>query len=68
MVEADKGEVTLIRADGSRRMFGKISAGSQAASYLQPPSQVFNGVTKDDEGNLYVVGEIERQLYKISRD
>ena len=68
VIEADKGEVTLIRADGSRGMLGKISPGSQAASSLQPPSQVFNGVTKDDEGNLYVVGEIERELYKISRD
>ena len=68
VIEADKGEVTLIRADGSRRMLGKILAGSQAASSLQPPSQVFNGITKDDEGNLYVVGEIERELYKILRD
>ncbi len=68
VVEADKGEITLIRADGSRHLLGKISAGSQAASPLQPPSQVFNGITQDDEGNLYVTGETERQLYKISRD
>lgn len=68
VVEADKGEITLISADGSRRMLGKIPAGSQAASPLQPPSQIFNGITQDDEGNLYVAGETERQLYKISRD
>jgi len=42
-----------------------IPPGSQAASDFQPPSQVFNGITVDDEGNLYIPGETNRVLYKL---
>lgn len=66
VVEADDGHVTLIRADGERQILATVPKGSQAASDLQPPSQVFNGIAMDDKGNLYVPGESDRVLYKIT--
>ncbi len=66
VVEADSGEVKIVSALGEKTTIAKIPAGTQAASDLQPPSQVFNGVTVDDKGNVYVPGETNRALYKIS--
>lgn len=66
VVEADDGHVTLIRADDERQILATVPKGSQAASVLQPPSQVFNGIAMDDKGNLYVPGESDRTLYKIT--
>ena len=69
VVEADIGSVTAIsRTTGERTRLGRIAAGTQAASPAQPPSQVFNGITQDDAGNLYVTGETERVLYRLSAD
>ena len=66
VVEADLGQVTVAGADGSKRVVASIPAGSQAASPMQPPSQVFNGITRDDNGALFVAGESNRVLYKIT--
>jgi sugar lactone lactonase YvrE len=66
VVEADLGQVTVAGADGSKRVVANIPAGSQAASPMQPPSQVFNGITRDDSGTLFVAGESNRVLYKIT--
>ena len=66
VVEADLGQVTVAGADGSKRVVANIPAGSQAASPMQQPSQVFNGITRDDSGTLFVAGESNRVLYKIT--
>ena len=66
VIEADLGEVSMINASGDKSLLAKIPPGTQAASDLQPPSQVFNGVAVDDNGNVYVPGETNRALYKIS--
>ncbi len=66
IVEADLGVVTSVNLKGERKVIAKISKGSQAASPMQPPSQVFNGITIDDKGALYVPGESDRALYKIT--
>ena len=66
VVEADLGQVTWIKAKGERLVLADVPAGSQAASLDQPPSQVFNGIAMDDAGGLYVPGESNRVLYKIT--
>ena len=66
VVEADLGQVTRIKAKGERLVLADVPAGSQAASLDQPPSQVFNGIAMDDAGGLYVPGESNRVLYKIT--
>ncbi|MBT5053831.1 MAG: hypothetical protein HOM69_11455 [Gammaproteobacteria bacterium] len=66
VVEADLGQVTRINAKGERLVLADVPAGSQAASRDQPPSQVFNGIAIDDAGALYVPGESNRVLYKIT--
>ena len=66
VVEADVGNVTLLTQDGERKLLARVPPGSQAASDLQPPSQVFNGITVDEQGNLYLPGEVNRVLYKIT--
>ena len=66
VIEADLGDVTMIDSSGDKSLLAKIPPGTQAASELQPPSQVFNGVAVDDNGNVYVPGETNRALYKIS--
>ena len=66
VIEADLGDVTMIDPSGDKSLLAKIPPGTQAASELQPPSQVFNGVAVDDNGNVYVPGETNRALYKIS--
>ncbi|HIE88700.1 MAG: hypothetical protein ABGY43_15150 [bacterium] len=65
VVEADTGAITEIDATGNRRHLGTITPGSQAASPAEPPSQVFNGIAQDNDGNLYVAGETERKLFRI---
>ena len=65
VIEADRGHVTLV--EGANKIhLANIPPGSQAASDLQPPSQVFNGITVDREGNFYIPGETNRVLYKLS--
>lgn len=66
VVEADLGQVTVVGAQGSKRVVATMAPASQAASAEQPPSQIFNGIARDESGSLYVADEIERVLYKIS--
>jgi uncharacterized protein YjiK len=66
VVEADLGQVTRVTSEGERLVLADVPAGSQAASAAQPPSQVFNGIAMDDAGALYVPGESNRVLYKIT--
>ena len=65
VIEADPGRVTLVSRGKGKAHLADIPPGSQAASDFQPPSQVFNGITVDDEGNLYIPGETNRVLYKL---
>ena len=65
VIEADPGRVTLVNGGNGKAHLADIPPGSQAASDFQPPSQVFNGITVDEEGNLYIPGEINRVLYKL---
>lgn len=66
VVEADPGLVVEVDSAGSRNVLGRVPPGSQAASPMLPPSQVFNGIAISGN-SLYVPGETTRELYKISR-
>ena len=66
VVEADAGLVTEIDAAGQRRILAEIPPGTQAASDALPPSQIFNGIAVAPDGRLYVPGETNRSLYRIS--
>lgn len=65
-VEADLGQVVSVDGNGAKKVIASIPAGSQAASAAQPPSQVFNGITVDESGTLFVAGESNRVLYRIT--
>lgn len=64
VIEADAGRVTFIDRDGARTTLAEIPIGSPGAPGL-PPSQIFNGVTMDADGNLFISGEADRVLYRI---
>lgn len=64
VVEADAGRVVHVDVTGSRRVLAEIPGGSPAAPGLIP-SQIFNGIAMDDEGDLYITGETARVLYRI---
>lgn len=64
VVEAAASNVVHIASDGERRVLAEIPAGSIGAPGL-PPSQIFNGVTIDADGNLFITGEASRVLYRI---
>ena len=66
VVEADLGQVVRVNSQGARTVIANVPAGSQAASPAQPPSQVFNGITADEVGTLFVAGESNRVLYRIT--
>ena len=66
VVEADAGQVVVVDSQGAKQVVAKVPEGSQAASPAQPPSQVFNGITVDAEGTLFVAGESNRVLYRIA--
>lgn len=65
VVEADLARVTKIAPDGTQTELAIIPAGSPSAPDL-PPSQVFNGIAMDEDGNLFVTGESSRVLYRIN--
>lgn len=67
VLEAAKGNIIAIDKLGEKLVLGSISPGSDAASDLQPPSMIFNGIGLDADGTIYVSGETSRTLYKISR-
>jgi len=64
VVEAAAARVVHLDADGNRRILADMPAGSPGAPGL-PPSQIFNGITMDADGNLFVTGESARVLYRI---
>ena len=66
VVEADLGQVVVVDGQGVKQVVAKVPEGSQAASPAQPPSQVFNGITVDAKGALFVAGESNRVLYRIT--
>ena len=45
-------------------VIAQLSAGSPAASPMQPPSMVFNGLVAH-EGYLYATDEMKRSIFKI---
>lgn len=66
VVEADAGTVTAVNAAGDRDVLANIPVGTQAGSPAQPPSQVFNGIARAPDGRLFVTGETNRVLYRIT--
>lgn len=64
VVEAAAARVVHIDADGNRNILATIPAGSPGAPGL-PPSQIFNGIAMDADGNLFVTGESSRVLYRL---
>ncbi len=61
--EGDTGEIKSIE-NKNISVIAKLSAGSPAASPMQPPSMVFNGLVAH-EGYLYATDEMKRSIYKI---
>ena len=64
VIEADAARVVHVDADGNRRVLAELPAGSPGAPGL-PPSQIFNGIAMDADGNLFITGEASRVLYRI---
>ena len=64
VIEAAAGRIVHIDPDGARRILAEIPAGSPGAPGL-PPSQIFNGIAIDSDGNLFITGEPSRVLYRI---
>ena len=62
--EGDTGEVKSI-FDNKISVIANLSAGSPAASPLQPPSMVFNGIVAHKE-KIYATDEMKRSIYIIS--
>jgi hypothetical protein len=61
--EGDTGEIKSI-LNNKISVIAKLSAGSPAASPMQPPSMVFNGLVAH-EGYLYATDEMKRSIFKI---
>ena len=64
VVEAAAARVVHVDTDGTRRVLAELPAGSPGAPGL-PPSQIFNGIAIDADGNLFITGETSRVLYRI---
>lgn len=64
VVEAAAARIVHIDPDGNRRVLADIPGGSIGAPGL-PPSQIFNGIAIDEDGNLFITGEASRVLYRI---
>lgn len=67
VVEADASRIVRVDSNGQRETLAEFAGGSAAAAG-QPPSQVFNGIARDADGNLFVSGETERVLYRIKKN
>tara|TARA_B100000900_G_scaffold406657_1_gene418027 strand:+ start:2416 stop:4035 length:1620 start_codon:yes stop_codon:yes gene_type:complete len=61
--EGDTGEIKRHDASGTE-VIANLSSGSPAATPVQPPSMVFNGLTLHD-GALFATDERERAIYRI---
>ena len=64
VIEADAGRVTHVDSEGNRRVLAEIEGGSPSTPGL-PPSQIFNGIAADQDGNLFITSETGRKLYRI---
>lgn len=64
-IEAAAARVTLVDQTGTHRTLAEIPGGSPGTPGL-PPSQIFNGIAMDEDGNLFVTGESDRVLYRIN--
>ncbi|MEO1554645.1 MAG: SBBP repeat-containing protein, partial [Pseudomonadota bacterium] len=64
VVEAAAARIVHVETSGARRVLAEIPGGSPGAPGL-PPSQIFNGIAIDADGNLFVTGESSRVLYRI---
>ena len=63
VVEAAAARIVHIDGEGNRRVLAEMPAGSPGAPGL-PPSQIFNGIAMDEDGNLFITGESARGLYR----
>lgn len=63
-VEADAARIVHIDTNGDRRVLGTMPGGSPGTPGLAP-SQIFNGIAIDADGNLFITGEADRVLYRI---
>lgn len=61
--EGSTGNIKTYR-DGQIETIATLSAGSPAATPLQPPSMIFNGLVVH-QGYLYAADEIRRSIYRI---
>ena len=64
IVEAEAGQVVYVDFEGNRRLVATVAPGSPNNPGL-PPSQIFNGIAMDEDGNLFLTGETARVLYRI---
>ena len=62
--EGDTGEIKEVK-NNIIRTIAKLNGGSTAASSLQPPSMIFNGLALKD-GVIYASDEKDRSIYRIS--
>ena len=62
--EGNTGEIKEI-INGTIKTLGALKPGSPAQSELQPPSMIFNGLAVHNDF-LYVAGEVEKSLFRIS--
>ena len=62
--EGDTGEIKEVK-NNIIRTIAKLNGGSTAASSLQPPSMIFNGLAVKD-GVIYASDEKDRSIYRIS--
>jgi len=66
VIEADPGRVTRINSAGDRQVLARMPPGRQATSEAEPPSMVFNGIAATEDGTLFVTGEMDHVLYRIT--
>lgn len=65
VLEAEAGDLIHIDANGVKHQLGQVGPDSPGTR-SSPPSQMFNGVAIDLEGNLFVSGETKRELYRLA--
>ena len=64
IVEAEASRILHVNGEGERREIASFPAGTPGLPGL-PPSQIFNGIDMDEDGNLFVTGEQDRVLYRV---
>lgn len=64
VIEADPARVVHVDSAGNRKTLAEMPVGAPALPGL-PPSQIFNGIAIDADGNLFITNEAERELARI---